>query len=109
MAANFTASYAGIGEMLNSDFMEAAMKERAELGRAYAETVAPVGDPADDAHAGRYRESFEVSSGKHGGQKHDRAYGRVENVSPEALWVEVGSKNNEAHHVLGRAMDVMSS
>lgn len=105
--SKFHGSYEGIGEMLNSEWMEAAMKARAELGLGYAEAVAPVDESGP--HPGRYKASFEVSSGKHGGHHRDRAYGRLTNASEEALWVEVGTKNNEAHHVLGRAMDVMGS
>lgn len=110
MAGAFNADFEGIGEMLRSDFIEAEMKRRVdELGLPYAESEAPIGDPRTDPHSSRYHDSFVTSSGRDGGYEHDRAYGRLENISEEALWVEVGSKNNEAHHVLGRAMDVMSA
>lgn len=107
MASNFKPDYAGIGEMLNADFMVEAMHERAERGKEYAEAVAPVYEQGP--HPGRYKAAFEVSSGKRGGASHDRAYGRLENTSPEAVFVEFGTANNEAHHVLTRALDVMGS
>lgn len=105
--SDFNASFEGIGEMLNESWMEAEMLRRAEAGRGQAVLDSPV--YLQGPHPGRYRDSFQVSSGKHGGQKKDRAWARLENTSPEALWVEVGSVNNPAHHVLARAMDVMSS
>lgn len=107
MTARFNASYPGIGEMLNADFMEEAMRARAERGEEFAVAVAPVDETGP--HPGRYKAAFHVSSGKHGGHEHDRAYGRLENDSPEALWVEVGTKNNDAHHVLARALDIMGA
>lgn len=105
--AKFTASYAGIGEMLNSEFMQEAMHKRAEHGKDFAEPIAPVDE--EGPHPGRYKAAFRVSSGTHGGHEHDRAYGRLENDSPEALWVEVGTANNDAHHVLARSLDIMGS
>lgn len=107
MTGKFEADYVGIGEMLNAEFMQAEMLRRAELGKGFAEAVAPV--DADDDHPGRYKASFSVSSGAHGGPRHDRAYGRLENDSPEAEFVEYGSANNDAHHVLSRALDIMGA
>lgn len=107
MAGKFNADYAGIGEMLNADFMEAAMRDRAERGKEFAVAVAPV--DVDGDHPGLYRDSFEVSSGKHGGFEHDRAYGRLTNAVDYALWVEVGTEHNQAHHVLSRAADIMGA
>jgi hypothetical protein len=100
MSAKFNASYSGIGELLRSPQMEAAMRARAEAIKTKAEATAPVGDPKNDPHPGRYRDSFKVESGRDGGQKKDRAYGRVLNDSPEAFYVEYGSSKVDARHTL---------
>lgn len=104
MGARLDLSYSGIGEMLNSEFMQQEMRSRAEAVKALAEVLAPVGDPDTDPHAGRYKASFSVSSGRHGGFHRDRAYGRVVNSAPEALWIEMGSKHNPRYRVLGAAL-----
>jgi hypothetical protein len=103
MTAKFTGSYRGIGEMLCAEWMQADMHARADRVAAAAELDAPVGG-AGDPHAGRYKASFNVESGVREG-KTRRAFGRVVNDSPEAVYVEYGNKNIDAHHVLGRALD----
>jgi hypothetical protein len=100
VGAKFNASYSGIGELLRSPQMEAAMRARAEAIKTKAEATAPVGDPKSDPHPGRYRDSFKVESGRDGGRKRDRAYGRVLNDSPEAFYVEYGSSKIDARHTL---------
>jgi hypothetical protein len=102
--SKFTPSYSGIGEMLRSEFMQAEMHARAEAARALAEAIAPVYEQGP--HPGRYKAAFTVESGvRH--EKTARAYGRLENHSPEAFFVEYGTRNNPAHHVLVRASDAM--
>lgn len=104
MAAKFRASYAGIGELIRSAAMEEAMRELAERIKSKAEADAPVGDPRTDPHAGRYRDSFKVSSGREGGRKKDRAYGQVSNSAPEAFYVEYGTSKTEGRHTLLNAV-----
>lgn len=101
-AVHYKASYNGIGDMLRAEFMQAAMKVRAEAVADRARAIAPVDE--DSPHRGRYRDSFEVSSGV-AHRKTSRAYGRVTNVAPEALAVEFGTRNNPAHHTLVQALD----
>lgn len=103
MTGGFSADYQGIGEMLCSEEIQADMRARAERIAAAAEADAPVG-PVSDPHAGRYKASFSVESGVREG-KTRRAYGRVTNDAPEAVMVEYGNKNIDAHHTLGRALD----
>lgn len=103
-SSKFTASYAGIGEMLRSEEMQAEMRRRAEKVAQHAEANAPTGSPDDDPHAGRYKSSFQVSSGVQR-RKTSRAYGEVINVAPEAVIVEYGTSQQEAHHTLGHALD----
>jgi hypothetical protein len=105
MTAQFRADYRGIGEMLCSEEMQADMHRRAERVAAAAEADAPVGG-VSDPHRGRYKASFSVESGVREG-KTRRAFGRVVNDSPEAVYVEYGNKNIDAHHTLGRALDAV--
>lgn len=100
MGATFHASYEGIGELLRSPMMEAEMRRRAEKIKPAAESAAPIGDPATDTHPGRYKASFRVVSGRAGGVKGDRAFGRVLNDAPEAFYVEWGTSRQPARHVL---------
>lgn len=100
MATKFRASYSGIGALIRSAEMQQAMLRMAERIKSKAESTAPVGDPKEDSHAGRYRDSFKVESGRDGGRNKDRAYGRVLNDSPEAFYVEYGSSKVAAHHTL---------
>jgi hypothetical protein len=98
-------SYAGIGEMLNSDFMVAEMGRRAALVRAHAEGTAPVYDGKRyDPHRGQYKESFSDGAFPFGGIHHDRAEGWVENSAPHALYVEYGNRGAEPHHTMLRAL-----
>jgi hypothetical protein len=100
--------------VLNAPFMEVEMRRRAELVKAHAEAHAPY--DADDSDGQHYRDAFEVSSGRHGGAKKDRAYGRVTNDDPAAVFVEYGrpagvDKNGKPypaqarHRTLGNALD----
>jgi hypothetical protein len=99
--------YRGIGEMLRSVEMEAEMRRRAERALAFAEAIAPVGDPSSDPHSGRYAASFRVTSSRRGGFKHDRASAVLENDSPEAYMVEYGNRNVEKHRILAKSIDAM--
>ena len=103
--SGFKADYAGIGQMLRSAEMEAGMLELAEKAKTYAEAIAPVDEHSD--HPGRYKAAFRTESGRAGGYEHDRAYANLVNDAEEALWVEVGSKHNDAHHVLARSIDAI--
>lgn len=104
----FKANYEGIGEMLRSEGMQAAMRKRAERGLEYAVAISPVDETGD--HPGRYKASFEVEGGIREG-KTARAVGRLINSSPEAPYVEHGNgtAKYQGDHVLRRALDVMKS
>lgn len=108
--SKYKGNHAGLRELLNTQFLVDEMERRAKLGKAYAESVAPVftgKHSIPGSYPGRYKESFSTSKGRNGGWKHNRAYGRLENDAPEAFWVEWGNKNVERHRVLGNALDVM--
>lgn len=109
MAAHFTASYTGIGEMLVAPFMIGDMQARANRVLARCIETAPVyGGPFLDLHTGRYKASFHLSNDviKVSGRGTRRALGRVVNDAPEAFWVEFGTRNNDAHHTMRNALDV---
>jgi len=94
--------------MLQSDFMMAAMWHVADLIKARAEAMAPVGDRADDdPHIGRYKASFHTSVHSRGGLPDRLGYHRAEaivyNDAPEAIYVEFGTRSTEGHHTLKRA------
>lgn len=109
MVSRFKPSRKGIGELLRADFIVADMIARAERVKAVAEAYAPVDAGSD--HPGRYKASFSVSGGVRGASysrenalprgvagpqgprvqgRTRRAYGRVTNSAPEAIWVEYG-------------------
>lgn len=100
-SSRFRASYKGIGQMLNTPWMEAAMRERAEKVRARAAATAPV-------ETGRYKASLRVESGMHGGDHHDRAFARVVADVPYGLIVEYGTSKQAAHHTLAHALDAVN-
>ena len=105
MAASFKMSRKGVGELLRSDFIEAEMLRRAEVIKAIAESIAPIGG-AGDPHPGLYKSSFKVSSTSRGGRKKDRATAAVYNTTHYAPSVEYGNKNSSGHHVLLRAAQI---
>lgn len=98
----FRGYYKGIGEMLTMPGMQAEMRRRAEHVQAAAEASAPVGR---GPNAGRYKRSFTTTSGIRDGGRSRRAFGRVTNDAPEAVFVEYGSIHNDRHRTLGRALD----
>jgi hypothetical protein len=103
MADGYQADYSGIGDMLTASFMVAEMRRRAEKMKVFAEGIAPVDE--DGPHPGRYKASFHVESGVQR-RKTRRAFGRLYNDSPEAIWVEfVPRKLGPPHRVLGRSLD----
>jgi hypothetical protein len=91
--------------LLNAPFMVAHMKELADGMQAAAEAIAPVDESS--GHPGRYRDSFQVESGAHGGKHDNRAYAILWNTAPEALAVEFGTENNDAHHTLAAALSTV--
>jgi hypothetical protein len=108
MAARFTASYTGIGQMLVAPYMIEEMGARADRVLARCVETAPVyTGPFLDLHRGRYKASFHRSPEtiKTSGKGTKRALGRVVNDSPEAFWVEYGTRNNDAHHTMRNALD----
>jgi hypothetical protein len=102
--AIYEGSYAGLGEMIRSGFMEAEMRARAERVAALARAIAPVYKGPDDPHRGRYKESFVVSSTSRGGWRKNRAAGIVTSTDPDALEIEFGTSKELGHHTLRKAL-----
>lgn len=102
--AKYTHNYEAFGrEVLNSKFMEAHMRSRAERVKAEFVATAPV-------KTGEFKASARVESGTHGGIKLDRAYGRVVVDDPNAMAKEFGHTTEDGTHVEGsfaltRALD----
>lgn len=105
MPAKITGNYRGIGELLRLPEIEAVCRERAEAVMAVAEATAPVFESGP--HPGRYKGAFRVESGTDNGARKPRAFARVINSAPEALAVEFGTVNNDAHHTLRRALEAV--
>lgn len=102
MPARFRMSNRGVGQLLRSPMILAEMERRANVIKGAAESLAPVGG-SGDPHPGRYKASFYVTSTSRGGRMRDRATATVGNRSPYARWVEYGTENVPARHVLLRA------
>jgi hypothetical protein len=101
MTASYSPDHEGVGRMLRSPEMEAAMRQVADRIKARAEALAPVSD--SDEHPGRYKASFHVRSHARGGATNDRAEAVVYNDAPEALYVEFAGYGAEPYRVLRRA------
>lgn len=101
--SGFNGSYKGIGEMLVAPWMIAEMERRAKLVEKRAEQIAPDAPPYGEG----YKFSFKVESGVKKSKKGTRrAFGRVRNTSPHAIYVEFQKvKDGPAHRPLGRALD----
>jgi hypothetical protein len=87
--------------MLRSQFMQDAVRARAEIIKATAIAISPVSE--SDSHPGRYKASFHIMVSSHGGATNDRAEAVVYNDSPEAFYVEFGRYGREPYRVLARA------
>lgn len=104
----FNPSYTGLGELLVSPEMQAAMREKAEKIKTAAEAMSPIGPLTDDERT-RYRDAWEVDSGVRE-EPSRRAYATVSNPTPYSAAIEWGNgrtsrKTIEAHYVLTRAID----
>ncbi|MEV6548008.1 HK97 gp10 family phage protein [Streptomyces sp. NPDC051597] len=105
MAAKFKMSKRGVSELLNSPMIEAEVLRRAEIIKSVAESISPVGGPADP-HPGLYKASWyaEVRRKPVGRSRKRRPVGVVGNRAYYARWVEYGNGGRvRAHHVLLRA------
>jgi hypothetical protein len=88
---NVKIDFSGLGSwMRSSDALAAALLAHAEVGVAYAKSIAPVG-PDRDPHRGEFRDSIHASvSALQGGHPAARIY-----ANP--LWPEFGRKHREPY------------
>lgn len=98
--SDFEASFSGIGEMLRSDFIGAALYTKAQAVRAMAEATAPY----DSHNATHFRDSFHVTepfvpAGR------DRVVVQVFNDDSAAVQIELGTSHTPAHRTLTKALD----
>lgn len=100
--SEFKGDYAGIGEMLRADFMQAEMMDRARKGKEYAEATAPYDEHGESPH---YKEQFRVEAAL----REDRARALLVNDDPDALWIELGTRDTPKHRTLGKALDIMGA
>jgi hypothetical protein len=103
VVSSYDPDHEGIGRFLRSQDMQDMVRGVAELIRDRAIGLSPVGNPAEDEHAGRYIASWHVRVHDRGGATGDRAEAEVYNDSPEAFWVEFGHRGREPYSVLRRA------
>lgn len=101
--SDYNPDHTGMAEFLQSGMMQRMVGEVADKIRDRAMAMAPVGNPIDDEHPGRYKASFHVLVHARGGATGDRAEAIVYNDSPEAIWVEFGHQGREPYHILLRA------
>ncbi|MEU0493491.1 HK97 gp10 family phage protein [Nocardiopsis sp. NPDC006139] len=94
----------GIGRILASPQMQAAMAERARALQARAEALA-----AEHRRSGQYMNAFSISSTARGGVKHDRAEATLRNNAPHATLVEWGGEHMDAQRIMGRAAGEVSA
>jgi len=103
MTSRYTHYYAKFDEhVLCAPFMVAEMLRRAALVLARAELTAPYDAGSKDGT--HYRDAFSMEAGIRV-RKTRRAFGRVSNSDPAALFVEYGTVNNPRHRTLGNALD----
>ena len=105
---SFQPNYRGLGELLASPEMQAALREKAGKIADAARAVSPIG-PLTKEEKEHYVEAWTVSSGVRD-EPTRRAYGQVSNDSPYAAAIEFANgrtspKTIDAHHVLTRAID----
>jgi hypothetical protein len=101
----YKSNFAGIGQMLKSNFMMEAMAMKAEKVRAKAEDIAPVYTGESElSPPGSYKRSFKIIITKRGGKNNDRAEAAVISDSPVAKFVEHGTTKMAGEHILLRAL-----
>ncbi|MFF3312461.1 hypothetical protein [Streptomyces sp. NPDC002952] len=108
--SKYTGRYSGIGKFFTKPSVQRACRDAAVRMKGIAETMSPVGDPADgDRHPGRYKASFDVvplyKNVPWRGRPKMRAGARLINTSPEAWRVEHGDGRVPRYAVLQRTID----
>ncbi|MEU0858416.1 hypothetical protein ABZ352_23700 [Streptomyces griseofuscus] len=107
--SKYTGRYSGIGKLLQRPGVQRACRDAAVKIKALAEARAPVGNPQNDPHAGRYAASFDVvpifKNVPFRGRPRMRAGARLINTAPEARIVEYGIGSTPRYAVLSKSLD----
>ncbi|MET9480940.1 hypothetical protein [Streptomyces sp. NPDC006638] len=107
--SKYVGRYGGIGTMLSRPWMHVPCKKAALEIQAAAQVRAPVGDPTNNEHAGRYKAGFAVvpltKNVPFRGKPRMRNGARVLNVTPEVLIVEYGNQNTPRYAVFRKSID----
>lgn len=98
MTVSYKADYNGTSGLANSPEMVALMRQVAQKGIPFAQSISPV-------RTGEYKESFEVTAAAHGGVKGDRAAAQIVNTSGHAAGVEW----RDGYHVLARTAEALGT
>ncbi|MFB7823882.1 hypothetical protein [Streptomyces hydrogenans] len=108
--AYYKAHFRNTGLMLKKPMFHAPCLKAAERMQSFAESVSPVGDPAEDAHPGLYRSSFKTmpifKDVRFKGRPTSRAGARLLNVAPHAWRVEYGDGRVPRYAPLQKAIDM---
>lgn len=104
--ATFRMHPGALERILSSPAMQRMLEERAERVRIRAEQIAPV-------RTGRYAFGMRIPSGGKGGGfeietgvERGRAYARVINRTPYAIYLEFGTRYMRKQRILGNALDM---
>lgn len=103
--------YTGLRDFLVSGELRDICTAQAGLGVEFAKSIAPVGNPEHDRHAGTYRDSIHLEQAGVGGLKRDRvqvdvvadAKANPDDHASYAATLEV----QKGHHTLGKAIPII--
>ena len=87
MTVRYEGDYQGIGQLMRSDEMAAAMAAAAAPALDYAKAISPVG--RDDPHRGEYRENWHMDTLNAGGPDGRRAEARLVNDAQDRVLSDV--------------------
>ncbi|MEU1037699.1 hypothetical protein [Streptomyces sp. NPDC005907] len=112
--SKYTGRYSGIGKLFTKPGVQRACKDAAVKMKGIAESMSPVGDPADgDEHPGLYKSSFDVvpiwKNVPFRGRPKTRAGARLINTAPHAWRVEHGDGRVPRYAVMQRTIDAMKA
>lgn len=107
--SKYTGRYSGIGSMLSRPWLQKSCRDAAVKLKLAAEAIAPVGDPTEDNHPGRYKASFDVvplvKNVPFRGKPRMRASAQVINTAPYAHILEYGNGVTPRYAVFRKAID----
>ncbi|MGW2514695.1 hypothetical protein ACWC0A_36025 [Streptomyces scopuliridis] len=111
--SKYTGRYSGMGKMLSMPWLQAPCLAAAEEIKTVAQSIAPVGDPAEDRHPGLYKASFTVvphtKNVPFRGKPRLRTGARLLNTAPHAAIVEFGNGRTPRYAVLSRAREIVEA